>query len=768
MSVVVCTYTAARYPVFSAALHEVAAQLRDHDELVVVVDHNPELLDRVRADFPLARVVENSGPRGLSGARNSGIAEARGDVVAFLDDDAVPRDGWLEGLRADFRRTSVGVVGGGVVPAWEGGRAPRWFPEEFGWVVGCDFRGMPDEGEPMRNPIGANMAIRTTAFGTVAGFDTSAGRVGALPVGCEETDFCIRLRQADPGVLVLRRPTAAVDHLVPAARQKVSYVFSRCWHEGRSKGLLAARVGSADGLSSERAYVVRTVGSGVLRHLAALVRGQVAGPARAGVLAAGTLVTAAGFVSTRSAAPAPAPAEESFRPLRMLEVDLEGEGFTVTPEDARLRLLVTSDDRPIDLVDVPEHVLARPRPTPVHAAEVRNWLTEDGVRRLAGPDHRRPAPAVPSLPGHVAVSVVVPTAGRGEQLVRCVESLLAQRFTDLEVIVVDNNAEPGHVAGLLAAALAADPRLRLVHEPAGGSSGARNRGILEARADVIAATDDDVIAHPAWVGTLLGAFTDPEVDVVTGLVLADGLRVPAQETFEQYGGFSKGLDPQRFTRDSHVQQNPLHPYSAGKFGSGNNVAYRRSAVVRAGGYDPLLGPGSVVRAGQDLDLFLAVLFAGCTLVYEPAAMVFHEHRDSSEALHRQVHNYGRGLAAVMAKHVSTSPERAAGVLVRLPRAARYLFSPSSEKNADRGADYPRSLAWAEYRGLAEGVPAYLRGRLDRTARTTGALRSPTSGPTARPGAQIPDQSTRPAVPDGAAVAAPPAVSGATGPAGGAS
>ncbi|NAZ87292.1 glycosyltransferase family 2 protein [Kineococcus indalonis] len=307
LSVVVCTYTDARLAVLSTALAAVQAQLGEHDELLVVVDHHDQLLARLAADLPRARVLASTGPRGLSGGRNTGVAAAVGDVVVFLDDDAVPRAGWLEGLRTEFAADAVTVVGGGVVPDWEGGAPPRWFPEEFGWIVGCDYRGMPGDGERMRNPIGANMAVRASAFGSVEGFDTSAGRVGALPVGCEETDFCIRLRQADPATLVLRRADAAVDHLVPAARQRVGYLVRRCWHEGRSKGLLAARVGAADGLAAERGYVVRTVGTGVLRHLAAAGRGDVAGPVRAALLAAGTAVTAAGYAVARSSVRAAAP-----------------------------------------------------------------------------------------------------------------------------------------------------------------------------------------------------------------------------------------------------------------------------------------------------------------------------------------------------------------------------------------------------------------------------------------------------------------------------
>ncbi|WP_432571942.1 glycosyltransferase family 2 protein [Kineococcus sp. SYSU DK005] len=307
LSVVVCTYTDARLAVLTSALAAVQEQLTERDELVVVVDHHDELLARLAAALPGARVLASTGPRGLSGARNTGVAAAAGDVVVFLDDDAVPRPGWLEALRTEFTADAVTVVGGGVVPDWEGGRSPRWFPEEFGWIVGCDYRGMPGDGQPMRNPIGANMAVRAAAFGAVEGFDTSAGRVGALPVGCEETDFCIRLRQAEPATVVVRRAGAVVDHLVPATRQRVGYLVRRCWHEGRSKGFLAARVGAADGLSAERGYVVRTVGSGVLRHLAAAGRGDAAGPVRAALLAAGTAVTAAGYVAARSRAPEPVP-----------------------------------------------------------------------------------------------------------------------------------------------------------------------------------------------------------------------------------------------------------------------------------------------------------------------------------------------------------------------------------------------------------------------------------------------------------------------------
>ncbi len=296
VSVVVCTYTERRWPELSAGVAAVAQQLRDGDELLVVVDHNDALLERAKAELP-GRVVPNSRGQGLSGARNTGVHEAVGDVVAFLDDDALPSDGWLEALRAPFRDAAVTGVAGGVNPAWEGGRAPRWFPLEFGWVVGCDYVGLAGDGERVRNPIGASMALRRDPVLAVEGFSELVGRVGTLPVGCEETELSIRLAQHDPGVTVVRASSHPVAHLVPRDRQTPRYFVSRCYHEGRSKAVLGRLVGTQQGLASERTYATRTLPLGVLRHLAAVLRGDVFGVARAAAIVVGLGTTAVGYVS---------------------------------------------------------------------------------------------------------------------------------------------------------------------------------------------------------------------------------------------------------------------------------------------------------------------------------------------------------------------------------------------------------------------------------------------------------------------------------------
>ena len=300
VTTVVCTYTDRRWTELAAGVRAVAAQLRPGDELLVVVDHNDALLARIRAELH-ERAIPNAHARGLSGARNTGVAAATGDLVAFLDDDALPPAGWVDSWRSRFRDDRVIAVGGAVAPDWEGGAAPRWFPPEFGWVVGCDYTGLPGDGGRIRNPIGASMALRRSALESVGGFSELVGRVGTLPVGCEETELAIRLTRVHRDGLVVRDTTAPVRHLVPRERQSPSYFLRRCFHEGRSKALLSQSVGSGDGLASERTYVSRVLPVGVLRHLAAVTRGDVYGLCRAGLIVAGLVSTAVGYSSVRAA-----------------------------------------------------------------------------------------------------------------------------------------------------------------------------------------------------------------------------------------------------------------------------------------------------------------------------------------------------------------------------------------------------------------------------------------------------------------------------------
>lgn len=322
LSVVICAYTEQRWDDLIAAVRSVAAQDVPPLECLVVVDHNEALLARATEELSeWATVIPSSGPKGLSGARNTGVEAARGDVVAFLDDDAVAERDWTVHLLAPYADPDVLGVGGWAEAEWLEGE-PGWFPEEFLWVVGCSYRGLPTETATVRNLIGCNMSFRREVFAAIGGF--RIGRVGALSIGQEndETELCIRLAAARPGAILRYLPDAVVQHSVPMQRATLRYFVRRCFSEGMSKAALARQAGAGPSLSTERAYVRKTLPAGVGRGLRDAARGDLSGLLRAGTIVAGLAVTGAGYLMglvTRrgagaarpSAAPGVAPVETS-------------------------------------------------------------------------------------------------------------------------------------------------------------------------------------------------------------------------------------------------------------------------------------------------------------------------------------------------------------------------------------------------------------------------------------------------------------------------
>lgn len=293
--VVICAYTDERWDQLVAAVQSLQGQTVLPKTVIVVVDHNPALLARARRELPSVVVVENVESRGLSGSRNCGIRAAAAPVIAFLDDDAVASPTWLEELTAPFDDAQVLGTGGSVEPWFVNGR-PSWFPEEFNWVVGCSYRGLPTAASPVRNPIGCNMAFRREILVELGGFSSRIGRIGRRPLGCEETELCIRARQRWRNGFFLYTPTARVVHAVPPHRVALHYFIARCLAEGLSKAVVATELGAGDALSSERSYVLRTLPRGVVEGLNdAVFRRDYPGAQRATAIVAGLLATTLGY-----------------------------------------------------------------------------------------------------------------------------------------------------------------------------------------------------------------------------------------------------------------------------------------------------------------------------------------------------------------------------------------------------------------------------------------------------------------------------------------
>jgi GT2 family glycosyltransferase len=302
VTVVICAYTDARWDDTLAAVESALAQSLPPLEVLLVVDHNPALCtrfaDRLRKTAHV-RVLSNAHARGLSGGRNTGIEASEGEIIAFLDDDAVAEPDWLRWFADAFADPRVMGASGLTLPVWASGSRPAWYPREFDWVHGASYLGMPTGRAEVRNVIGGNAAFRGSAFDVAGGFRTDIGRGsgGARPLGAEETELCIRIAQQRPGSAFLFDDRAVIHHHVPAERERIGYFYERCWAEGLSKAQVARNVGARDGLFTERTYVTRTLPAGVARAIGDAVRGETAGFQRAAAIIAGVFVAAAGYAT---------------------------------------------------------------------------------------------------------------------------------------------------------------------------------------------------------------------------------------------------------------------------------------------------------------------------------------------------------------------------------------------------------------------------------------------------------------------------------------
>ncbi len=295
VSVIICAYTEERWIDLIAAVKSLEQQSIPAREIIVVVDHNQLLYEQVRIEFPRIVVVENSEPRGLSGARNSGIAVAKGAFIAFLDDDATAEPDWLGRFLQVLEDTQVLGVGGTVEPEWLS-RQPTWFPREFSWVVGCTYQDIPEKPVIVRNPFGGCACYRREVFEVVGGFRTDIGRIGTLPLGCEETELCIRASQYWPQKVFLYEPQARIHHRIPDTRASWHYFRSRCFSEGLSKATVAKYVGAKDGLATERSYVSGTLLRGTLHRVRdGILHLSGANFAQAAAIAAGLIITVTGY-----------------------------------------------------------------------------------------------------------------------------------------------------------------------------------------------------------------------------------------------------------------------------------------------------------------------------------------------------------------------------------------------------------------------------------------------------------------------------------------
>jgi glycosyltransferase involved in cell wall biosynthesis len=438
------------------------------------------------------------------------------------------------------------------------------------------------------------------------------------------------------------------------------------------------------------------------------------------------------------------PTPPDFVPLRVLEVEIgaklphldDGIGESGARYGAAL-VLVRLHSQPLGLVEVLlppgglqpqalaeqiEASLATPIDTHLEQDSLaRCPLTANGIE---GP--KRPACSIATadfLDRAPMVSVVVPTRDRPERAAEAVASVLncdypADRF---ELILVDNRPDPSAEAAATSGSLA-DDRVRVLHEPISGGANARNTGLANAKGEIVAFTDDDVVADRDWLMTIARGFDNqPNVGAVSGLVMPLEMETPAQVWFEGYARFSDRFE--RLAYDLGANRpldDPLFPFDIGVLGTGANMAFRTEALRAAGGLDPSFNTKALPN-GTDVEALLRVMLRGWTVVHDPGAIVQHAHQREYHQLERRVYGYGLGLTAVLTKSILHNPKLIPELLRKLPRGVAFALSPSSTKNDSKQNDYPAELDRLELRGMVKGPLAYARGsREAKRARQSAA------------------------------------------------
>lgn len=370
----------------------------------------------------------------------------------------------------------------------------------------------------------------------------------------------------------------------------------------------------------------------------------------------------------------------------------------------------------------------RPRGVLCAPAQDVSAITRAELERCV---QRGPAPCEPPLlDGGLLPSITVvvcTTFGRSDTLLECLASLERLDGRPSEILVVDNRPRSDARARTLVEGIRA---ARLIHEPRPGLAAARNRALQAAGGEIVAFTDDDVVVDPLWLRAIATRLrTHPEEVGACGLVLPRRLETAAQVRLETYRG---GFGPRSMSAVTHrlvrrpgligvraprvsatdgageaVRTFPL--YEVGRLGVGANMAFRAASLREAGGFDERLGAGTPACGGEDIELFVRLIWGGAALGFEPAAIVLHEHRRTDAELQAQMRQYGVGFTATLTALACTDPRHLLAMAATAPAGGRRKLGDSSAEAT--------KLRRLEFRGRLRGPDAFLRSWLHSHARS---------------------------------------------------
>ena len=654
---------------------EALQQLGEHLEILVIeaAPQSSDLEQQVNQSYSNLHYCSTPEP-GRNAARNLAIAKAAGEILAFTDERAIVSANWVERLVMAFvAHPDVVAVTGLVLPEELETEAQQWFEMGYGLGRGCDRKRYSlDRTQPVSWPMlgtmqigsGVNMAFRRQCLSQVGGFDPTLVRGD----GGDWEIFSRLLLQGQP---LLYEPTAMLRYRAPRSESELQQQLTEM--------MMAFYAYLRVGIKRHPQQWFQFVCLGgwklarlVLAYLRPLVipRHLIAAELRGVAQSLMSLpLTRAKpsqpkLVSQRSTLAAqPKRLDSKVMAVRTVDLHQPWSDLTDVTDYKAVRLYVSREQLPIGFADLEHHY------QPISAAQLQQAIADQlWLELLAVPysgdtgmawaqiesvfaQHWLPAteaksseqPELPPLPSDLPISIIITTCDRPATLATCLRHLQAQQTKrPLEIIVADNRPS----SGLTPPIVAQFPGVQLVSEPRPGGSYGRNAAIAASTSEIIVSVDDDVTVPPDWLEKLIAPLARPEVMVVTGNVLPLELETPAQVMFETLkGGLGEGFKP--FEVDGHwwnsFQQSP----PVWDLGVSANAAFRACIFSHPtiGLMDEVLGPGTPTVGGEENHLIYKVLRAGYTLVYEPAAYVWHQHRRDLPALYRQVHGHMKGGTA---------------------------------------------------------------------------------------------------------------------------
>jgi glycosyltransferase involved in cell wall biosynthesis len=259
VSVVVCTHSLDNYQNLVQAIDSLLAQSYREIEIIIIVDGNRDLFKDVVAVYGARddiKIIANEQSLGAFGAGNVGVKASVGDIIAFLDDDAVADVKWIENLVQMYKERDAVSVGGNVLPIWLS-KQPNYFPEELYWLVGVthdDFGG--GIVSEVRNTYGVNMSFRRKVFEEIGSLNAELGfsKGGTSYMQGAEPEFALRMKEHF-GRGVIYNPDAIVYHKIPISKTGFKKLIRRAFYQGYSKALMKRFGRLPDTLATEKSYL---------------------------------------------------------------------------------------------------------------------------------------------------------------------------------------------------------------------------------------------------------------------------------------------------------------------------------------------------------------------------------------------------------------------------------------------------------------------------------------------------------------------------------